>query len=59
VPVRDAQAVARAMERFLADPALADRMGLRSRQIAVERFDAHRVNRVLLEATGLLPASRG
>ena len=46
---RDPAAVAAAMERFVLDPDLAARMGQRSREMAEERFDVRRVNRVLLE----------
>jgi len=53
VPVRDADALAAAMERFLVDPDLVRRMGARSRAIAVEKYDVHKVNAVMLEAMGL------
>jgi glycosyltransferase involved in cell wall biosynthesis len=48
VPVRNAWALADAMAAFLRDPGLAARMGKRSREIAVERFDADKVNALLL-----------
>lgn len=48
VPVRNAWALADAMAAFLTDPGLAARMGKRSREIAVERFDADKVNALLL-----------
>lgn len=53
VPVRDAPALAEAMERFILDPALAERMGRESRRIAEEKFDVTRVNAALLAAAGL------
>jgi glycosyltransferase involved in cell wall biosynthesis len=53
VPVRDAPALAAAMARFLADPGLAARMGQRSREIAVERFDVDKVNALLLSSMAL------
>jgi glycosyltransferase involved in cell wall biosynthesis len=53
VPVRDAPALAQAMERFLIDPGLAVRMGQRSREIAVERFDVNSVNALLLASMAL------
>ncbi len=40
VPVKNPEALARAMERFLADPALARRMGEAGRRLAEEKFDA-------------------
>ena len=48
VPVKSVDALAAAMERFIADPGLAERMGKRSRQIAEEKYDAHKVNAVML-----------
>lgn len=53
VPVRDAGALAEAMAQFLHHPALAARMGQRSREIAVERFDANKVNALLLASMKL------
>jgi glycosyltransferase involved in cell wall biosynthesis len=53
VPVRDPAALAAAMERLLVEPGLAERMGRRSRQMALERFDVHVVNRNLLREMGL------
>jgi hypothetical protein len=41
------------MERFINEPELIERMGKESRRIAEERFDVHKINRVLLEAMGL------
>ena len=53
VPVRDAQALGHAMERFVADPSLAARMGAAGRAYAAARYDVHKVNDVILEAMGL------
>lgn len=53
VGVKDAGALAAAMERFLTDPALIPRMGAESRRLAEEKFDVHQVNAVILEAMGL------
>jgi glycosyltransferase involved in cell wall biosynthesis len=53
VPPRDAGALADAMRQFIVDPGLAIAMGQRSRAIALQRFDVHRVNAVMLEAMGL------
>ena len=47
VPIKDPVALADAMERFLADPGLSKRMGLDSRQMAVNRFDVNHVNEIL------------
>jgi len=53
VPVRDAQALVEAMMRFIDDPGLASRMGQRSRQLAEERFNVHRVNATIIRELGL------
>lgn len=53
VPVKSADALAQAMLRFAQSPALASRMGLRSRQLAEEKYDVHKVNAVMLQAMGL------
>lgn len=50
VPVKDAPALAQAMERFLADPALIERMGARARQMAQDVFDVRLVNATMLSA---------
>jgi glycosyltransferase involved in cell wall biosynthesis len=53
VPARDAGALARAMVTFIQDPGNVARMGAASRRIAEDRFDVHKVNRVILESIGL------
>lgn len=40
VPPDDPEALANAMTRLIIDPALRDRMSLRAREVALERFDA-------------------
>lgn len=59
VPPRDAGALANALGMFIADPSLAHRMGARSRELARERFDTHRINRDLLQAMRLLRRDQG
>jgi glycosyltransferase involved in cell wall biosynthesis len=54
VPPRDADALAEAMRRFITRPELTIALGARSRRIAQERFDVHRVNAAMLEAMGLV-----
>ena len=56
VPVRDADALAAAMLRFIENPALIESMGRESRRLAEERFDVHKINEVMLEAMGIRPA---
>lgn len=53
VPVKSADALAAAMLRFVQDPALAPRMGARSRAVAEDRYDVHKVNAQMLAAMGL------
>jgi len=53
VPVKDADALAEAMEKFIQKPDLAESMGRESRRIAEEKYDVHKVNRVIMEAMGL------
>lgn len=52
VPVRDTDALARAMERFILEPELAGRMGQESRRIAEEKYDVNKVNAVIMRAMG-------
>ena len=51
---RDVRALVKAIEKFLADPRLAESMGRRSREIAEERFDVHKVNAVIMRAMELI-----
>jgi glycosyltransferase involved in cell wall biosynthesis len=53
VPVGDGAAVARAIEKLLADPALARRMGKRSREMVEARYDVRKVNAQMLDTMGL------
>ena len=53
VPVQSADALAKAMLKFVEDPSLLDRMGRCSRQMAEEKFDVHKVNAVMLHEMGL------
>lgn len=41
------------MEGFIVEPTLAERMGRRSRQIAEEKYDVHKVNAVMLREMGV------
>ncbi len=54
VPPHDPTRLAEAMEAFILDVNLVRRMGRRSREVAVERFDVHMVNRSVLSEMGLL-----
>jgi glycosyltransferase involved in cell wall biosynthesis len=53
VPVKAVNELAAAMLRFIEEPLLAAQMGSRSRQIAEEKYDVHRVNAVMLKEMGI------
>jgi glycosyltransferase involved in cell wall biosynthesis len=53
VPVRNADALAAAMERFIMQPDLIEKMGQASRSIAEERFDVHKINQAILREIGI------
>jgi glycosyltransferase involved in cell wall biosynthesis len=53
VPVKNAQALAEAMEKFIKNPALIPGMGQESLRMAREKYDVHKVNKVILKAMGL------
>ncbi|PCC98409.1 glycosyltransferase family 4 protein [Halopseudomonas pelagia] len=54
VPVRSVDALVAVMERFILEPALVSQMGRRSREIAVEKYDVHKVNAVMLKEMGIV-----
>lgn len=58
VPVRNAQALADAMMRFVRNPELIVTMGLASRRIADEKFDVRKANEKLLAILGFGPKSQ-
>lgn len=53
VPVKAVDELVAAMLRLIEEPELAARMGERSRQIAEEKYDVHRVNAVMLREMGI------
>jgi glycosyltransferase involved in cell wall biosynthesis len=53
VPVRDVEALAQRMLRFIEQPALIASMGARSRQLAEERFDVNKINARILAVLGV------
>lgn len=53
VPVKSVDALEQAMLQFVANPALAARMGLRARKIAEDKYDVHKVNAVMLHEMGI------
>lgn len=53
VPVRSVDALVAAMLRFINEPALAQRMGRKSRLIAEDRYDVRKVNAAMLSEMGI------
>jgi glycosyltransferase involved in cell wall biosynthesis len=53
VPVKDVDSLVSAMRNFIDDPDLAGRMGKRSREIAEDKYDVHKVNAVMLREMGI------
>lgn len=53
VPVKSATTLAQAMRRFIDQPELVARMGERSRVLAEEKYDVHKVNDVMLQEMGI------
>lgn len=53
VPVRDAEALSRAMIRFLNEPELILQMGTRSRELVEQKFDVRIVNAQMISMMGL------
>ena len=54
VPVKDALALSEAMEKFILEPGLVQKMGKTSRKLAEEKYDVHMVNRVINDNMGIL-----
>lgn len=54
VPVKDPEALAVAMLRFVEQPDLVASMGKRARCIAVEKYDVHKVNAQMLSGMGIV-----
>lgn len=53
VSVKSVDALVEAMQKFIDDPDLAVRMGKRSRELAEEKYDVHKVNAVMLREMGI------
>lgn len=59
VAVKSVDALVEAMQRFVDDPGLAGRMGKRSRRIAEDKYDVHKVNAVMLREMGITGSVNG
>lgn len=53
VPVKSVESLVFAMNKLINDPALIQRMGQRSREIAEEKYDVHKVNAIMLREMGI------
>lgn len=53
IPIKSVDALEKAMLNFIREQELALRMGIRSRQVAEEKYDVHKVNAVMLREMGL------
>jgi len=50
VPVKNIQQLADAMEKFIIDPQLCDKMGHQSRELALKKYDVNTVNQTIINA---------
>jgi glycosyltransferase involved in cell wall biosynthesis len=53
VPVKDAHALAEAMQKFIDEPELIAKMGRAARQVAMDKFDVNTVNQMMLTEMGI------
>jgi glycosyltransferase involved in cell wall biosynthesis len=53
VPVKDSDALAVAMKRFIREPRLAERMGNASLKLARNKYDVNKVNTAIMQGMGL------
>jgi len=57
VPARSVDKLAAAMAKLIDNPGLIERMGHRSREIAEQKYDVHKVNAVMLREMGILESA--
>ncbi|MCC3145669.1 glycosyltransferase family 4 protein [Halanaerobium sp. Z-7514] len=53
IPPKDIIALKNAMDKFIKKPNLIQEMGQKSRKIALEKYDVHKVNQFMIEKMGL------
>lgn len=53
VEVKSVECLQRAMQNFIDNPSLIKKMGQRSREIALEKYDVHKVNAYMLKEMGI------
>lgn len=54
IPVKNSGALAQVMERFILKPNLIVEMGVKSREIALKKYDVRKVNKVILKAMDII-----
>lgn len=54
VEVKSVSSLVNAMQEFINNPALIEQMGQRSREIALNKYDVHQVNRHMMKEMGLI-----
>lgn len=54
VEVKSVSGLVNAMQEFINNPALIEQMGQRSREIALNKYDVHQVNRHMMQEMGLI-----
>lgn len=54
VEVKSVTSLVNAMQEFINNPALIEQMGQRSREIALNKYDVHQVNRHMMQEMGLI-----
>jgi glycosyltransferase involved in cell wall biosynthesis len=53
VPAQNSEALEQAMESFILDPSLVQRMGASSLELASSKYDVNKVNALLMKTMGL------
>ena len=54
VEVKSVTSLVDAMQEFIYNPKLIEQMGQRSREIALNKYDVHQVNRHMMQEMGLI-----
>lgn len=54
IEVKSSESLVKAMQQFILDPSLIEKMGKRSREIALNKYDVDAVNKHMLTEMGLL-----
>nr|MCG4642135.1 glycosyltransferase [Bifidobacterium bifidum] len=54
VEVKSVESLVEAMQKFINQPELIEKMGNRSREIALHKYDVHQVNTHMMQEMGLI-----